>query len=109
MFLPECTAGAARATYQSIADPQLRKIGVEIAPELVEPQIVWDRELYAYASRLLHAVIAGIDCFDDDLAALRRRNAFYYPIGRTLDRVWEPVRDVKEARLLNRSARGAAP
>lgn len=82
--------------------------GVEVAPQLVESQIVWDRELYAYASSLLHAVIAGGDCFDDDLAALRRRNAFYYPIGRTLDRLWEPVRDVKEARLLKRGARGAA-
>ena len=58
--------------------------GFAVAPELVESQIVRDRELYAYASRLLHAVIAGVDCFDDDLAALRRRNAFYYPIGRLL-------------------------
>lgn len=67
---------------------------------LLEPHLALDRELYAYAERLLEAVLDEVGGIEGELRALRRRNRLYGPLGRAVDVLWRPVRHHKDAQLL---------
>lgn len=76
----------------------------------IAPYVAWDYQLYSHATDLLRALISSLERVDHDVAALRLRNSLYYPIGRALDRLWQPIRAAQTAdRVRGRSGHPRGP